>query len=94
MPGYVQFRTSSQAIPARPASHNPLIHGSSPCGPTRYDKAALMRGFFLPIAVSKNYARFLGACPAATLATSDIRKASHPFIAKATVLGTGFSPLR
>jgi hypothetical protein len=25
-----------------------LVHGSSPCGPTRYDKAARLRGFFMP----------------------------------------------
>ncbi len=34
MPTYVQLRTTSLGIHGRPATHNPLVHGSSPCGPT------------------------------------------------------------
>ena len=44
MPTYVHLRTLSLGIPARPATHNPLVHGSSPCGPTKQESRAL-RGF-------------------------------------------------
>ena len=73
------------------ATHNPLVHGSSPCGPTKYQKAARFRGFFMPIDQPRRYARFfdtLFAC------VSGNRSASQPFMARPTVFGTGFSPLR
>ena len=34
MPTYVHLRTLSLGIPVRPATHNPLVVGSSPTGPT------------------------------------------------------------
>ena len=46
MPTYVQLRTTSLGIHGRPATHNPLVHGSSPCGPTKQESRAL-RGFFV-----------------------------------------------
>ena len=30
-------------------AHNPVVHGSSPCGPTRHEETAPMRGFLYPI---------------------------------------------
>ena len=39
MPTYVHLRTISLGIPAGPATHNPLVHGSSPCGPTKLKAA-------------------------------------------------------
>ncbi len=30
-------------------AHNPVVHGSSPCGPTRHEETAPMRGFLCPI---------------------------------------------
>lgn len=47
MPSFVQLRTISLGIPARPATHNPLVHGSSPCEPITFEGRAL-RGFLLP----------------------------------------------
>ncbi len=44
MPTYVHLRTISLGIARRPATHNPLVHGSSPCGPTTFESRAL-RGF-------------------------------------------------
>ena len=34
MPTYVHLRTISLGIARRPATHNPLVVGSSPTGPT------------------------------------------------------------
>jgi DNA-binding Lrp family transcriptional regulator len=51
MPTYVHLRTISLGIPARPATHNPLVHGSSPCGPTKQESRAL-RGFCVPVTYS------------------------------------------
>jgi len=46
------LRPVSLALQRSQATHNPLVHGSSPCGPTKYDKAAQSRGFFVPVVPS------------------------------------------
>ena len=92
-----------------PVSHpTPLVHGSSPCGPTKYESRANAR-LFLAVDRLRSYALFFRTCPAPTKLSvylPDVRRdalfarasanrsASHPFIARATVFGTGFSPLR
>jgi len=50
MPTYVHLRAISLGIAARPATHNPLVHGSSPCGPTKQESRA-MRGFFVSVGI-------------------------------------------
>ena len=47
MPTYVHLRTVSLEIPGRPATHNPLVVGSSPTGPTIL-KAAHCAAFVFP----------------------------------------------
>ena len=46
------LRPVSLALQRSQATHNPLVHGSSPCGPTKYDKAAQSRGFFVLVVPS------------------------------------------
>lgn len=48
-----------------------MVHGSSPCGPTRYEKAAQLRGFFVPVV-------FLGIAPVSSRHVLPLRLPHQP----------------